>query len=442
MKKLFGNKKILTAIVIAIVAIALPLTLLQVKKQQDLRQRASGTGVVFSFNPASSTQPINQNFNSALNMNTGGDAVRGLDFSLSFNKDILTLVSFTPSSSFGQSIIPVDVATANTTGMIRYAAGTLSSPPNGAAISIGTFVFKGKAQGAAILQFTRFEVIDPTPAVLNASSQGVTYTISGDVNQCKTTPGAAGSSCSSACPNDCQQGLICRNSVCSSTVDIPTPTPLGCILNEQKVCITPTPLPTSVLTPTPTGVTQGGTKIIVGFTLPGIGASTGTKSGYNPTPARPNRQVSIKLLNSTNQQSETIAASASVSSQITTEFTWKTAPTVITSSAGTYSAYIKVDNSLWKRLSGIQTITAGTTNNLGGIKLVTGDMDGNDRLNLADYTKIIGCVPQPPNNQPKDATCTGDKKTLADINDDGKVSDEDIMILLSGFATRDGDLPR
>ena len=427
MKKLFGNKKILTAIVITIVAIALPLTLLQVKKQQDLRQRASGTGVVFSFNPATGT--IGQNTSIALNMNTGGDAVRGLDFSLSFPKDKLTLVSFTPSSTFPNEIIGADVASANSTGMIRYAAGTTGTSPNGASISIGTFVFSGKGSGTAILQFTRFEVIDPTPVVLNASSQGATYTISGDANQCKTTPGAAGSSCSSACPNDCQQGLICVNSVCSSDVyKLPTPTP--------------TPVTNNIPTPTPTGITQGGTKVIVGFTLPGIGASTGTKSGYNPTPARPNRQISIKLINSTNQQSEAIAASANVSSQITTEFTWKTAPIAITSPAGTYSVFIKVDNSLWKRLSGIQTITAGTTNDLGGARLVTGDMDGNDTLNLTDYTKILGCVPQPPNNQPKDTTCTGDKKTLADINDDGKISDEDIMILLSGFATRNGDLPR
>ncbi len=428
MRKLFGNKKILTAIIIAIVAIALPLTLLQVKRQQDIRQRASGTGVIFSFNPATGT--IGQNTSIALNMNTGGDAVRGLDFSLSFPKDKLTLVSFTPSSTFPNEIIGVDVASANSIGMIRYAAGTTGTSPNGASISIGTFVFSGKGSGTAILQFTRFEVIDPTPVVLNASSQGGTYTVSGGAaNQCKTTPGAAGSSCSSACPNDCQQSLVCTNSVCSSDVyKLPT--------------LTPTPATNNIPTPTPTGTTQGGTKITVGFTLPGIGTSTTSKSGYNPDPVRATRQISIKLINSTGQQQEAIAATANISSRATTEYTWKTSPISINSPAGAYSVFIKVDNSLWKRLPGIQTITAGTTNDLGGARLVTGDMDGNDTLNLTDYTKILGCVPQPPNNQPKDATCIGDKKTLADINDDGKISDEDIMILLSGFATRNGDLPR
>lgn len=247
MKNILGNKKLLGIIIAIIVAVALPVTLLQVKKQQEIRQRAAGLPVVFTFNPSSGTKAVNESFNMSLSMDTGGNQVRGLDFSFSFDRTYFEFVSFAKSNAFDQTIIETTPTQANTTGVFRYSAGTTSTPPNGAAVSIGAFVFKAKTQtptGAkANIQFTNFEVIDPSPADLNANSLGAQFTISGSSSACKTIQSGPGGPCSTSCPNDCQSGFHCSAPSAGSG-------------STGNTCVPDSPAP-STATPTPLALAKG-----------------------------------------------------------------------------------------------------------------------------------------------------------------------------------------
>jgi len=94
-----------------------------------------------------------------------------------------------------------------------------------------------------------------------------------------------------------------------------------------------------------------------------------------------------------------------------------------------------MDNSLWKRIPGIVTITANTDNNpTTQIQLVTGDIDQNNSLTVLDYTNFVKCFKG-------ESECTDSLKIFADLDDDGVVKDDldDLTILQKGFAVRDGD---
>jgi hypothetical protein len=97
---------------------------------------------------------------------------------------------------------------------------------------------------------------------------------------------------------------------------------------------------------------------------------------------------------------------------------------------GSYFVKVKTDNSNWKLIPGVQTLTQGSTTTLPQVALVTGDINNNNGLDVGDYSSMISCIK---------GSCDGNTKALADLNDDGLVDEIDLNILYSGFANRNGD---
>lgn len=190
----------------------------------------------------------------------------------------------------------------------------------------------------------------------------------------------------------------------------------GAITPTLPPSFSPTPQPSLTITPTTNPTTAS---VSLSILLPGIGERTGD----NRTPQRRDREVSVTLTNAQNQEVKTVSGTLAFANT-------KYSGTVSlgTVAAGSYSAKVRLDNTLKKRVA-ILSITIGQTTHISDLALVSGDIDVNNVLDLLDYNSIISCARNP--------SCS--QKTLTDLNDDGMVEEKDINIFLRGLAIREGD---
>ncbi|MBI4091899.1 MAG: hypothetical protein HY427_01695 [Candidatus Levybacteria bacterium] len=199
-----------------------------------------------------------------------------------------------------------------------------------------------------------------------------------------------------------------------------TPTP-------KPTSFLPTPTPTRTATPTPTGIPPGTTNIGISITLTGIGVSQNPASGINNNPKRSQRNVEVMIVNSSNQQVDLTKSTINYDPA-----TGKYKGNVGLGSnfiSGSYLVKVRLDNTLWKNIPGIQNIILGQTYNAPEAALVPGDIIQDNEINLLDYNALLSCYGA--------KTCT--TKVQADLNDDNKVDEVDLNILYAGFARRVGD---
>ena len=174
--------------------------------------------------------------------------------------------------------------------------------------------------------------------------------------------------------------------------------------------------PTITVTPTQT---QGGISLSISAIMPGIGSG----AGGNTNPARRTREARVIIKNAQNQEV------ANSSGTLTFDGT-KFAGTVNTGQtlSGPHTIKIKLDNTLLKLAPGIQNLS-GALSQIPQVTLISGDLNQDNTMDILDYNIFISCFGE--------KTC--DKKNLSDLNDDGKVEEMDLNILLRGFAIRNGD---
>ncbi len=191
----------------------------------------------------------------------------------------------------------------------------------------------------------------------------------------------------------------------------------------QLICGTPavspslTQAPTATLTPTPS-LSPNNVNLVVNATLPGIG----TSAGDNQNPLHPTRSGSIAVYDVNNHQ----LFHNSITFVYNQGMYTGSVPTNL--SPGVYSIKIRLDNTLWRSIPGVQTLKLGD-NNLSAVTLVPGDLNNNNILDISDYQVFISCY--------GDKQCS--EKTLADFDDDGTVDLVDYNILLRSFAVHNGD---
>lgn len=226
----------------------------------------------------------------------------------------------------------------------------------------------------------------------------------------------------------------------TTATNSPTPT---AIQNTATPTDEPTATPTQTGTPTPTSppasITQepttapGDTLLQLTLELPGIGNTncfTASRSGQfdsagnNCEPENPNRSTVVEIYNGSNQKvAESVA-------QLRFDGNMYIGTASADLVSGSYSVLVNMNNTLKKRLPGIQVITKETTNQAPSAQLVSGDIDQNNILDLFDWNALTACY----NN-----TGCGVDFPLSDLNDDSLVDEIDINILSRGFAIRDGD---
>ena len=203
----------------------------------------------------------------------------------------------------------------------------------------------------------------------------------------------------------------------------------------------PTPTPTTIVTITPTSgptVTTGvGTLVNLNILLHGIGSSGDNTNQVNfnlsnQNPAHTTRTASVSVYDASN----TLLTSTSGSVNFdTTSGSYK--GTVNLGSAlttGVYTIKVKTDQHLYRLVAGIQTLTAGQTNNLPITDLVAGDTNDDNKVNILDYNALIGCY----SDLSPAISCNPTLKLQTDLTDDSSVNQVDYNLFLREIATQPG----
>lgn len=403
-------KKIALILVVLIIAAAVPLTINQLKKQQENRSRASGGTVTISFIPSTST--ITQDTQIQVALDGADNNVSSADIGILFDPVVLEAVSFTPASTFNSTFRnTIDP----TTGKIHYSAvSTAATPITGSAIPLGTIVFRPKtATGTTTLNFENIKVTASgvrTNLPVNLTSGN--YTIGPSVTgiPSPTTP---------ANPSPSPTPLISTTPVPSATpvpTTEPTPTPIA-------LC-PPIPLPTTV---------PGATQVSLDLILEGIGT---TEQGGNPRPLTCTRPVTVYVLNGTEQEVTHVQGSVAFD---TATKTFKGVVNVGSIPTGAYIVKVKSPRYLRRRVPGIITITQGQTTSPLVALLRVGDANevgtSFNVIDIQDFNIIRSCFSitgTPP------AIC-GTNRQSADLNDDGIINEIDINLYKINVQVLTGD---
>lgn len=214
-----------------------------------------------------------------------------------------------------------------------------------------------------------------------------------------------------------------------------TPLPLDCYPPSK------TPIPTA----SPTKIPPLSTYLNVALEIEGVG--TNSALGLNIKPRRQKRYLLLEIIDSSGK----VIQKGSVG---TLEYDPARGvfvgiyPISDPFKSGEYTIKARTEYTLWKNLPGIQKIQEGTTNIVPQTKLIAGDFNSDNVINLLDYNMLISCIKNPscnptlpsPSGPPQlDIVYTAQEKDVFDMNDDGKVEELDLNILYAGFRSREGD---
>lgn len=464
-------RRALIAIVVLVV-IALPLTILQLGKQQERRSGAAGPTVTVTLSPASQSYPVNASIPVTININSGASGITAFDTTVTYDAAVLQLSNFTPSSSYNLQL--VNGPPNNTIGSIRIAFGSNSQTAPSGNVVLGTLNFTAKAAGVGKVSFGNLQIADPSSVALTPSftTPAGTYTITAATSACATNNNAGGCGGGQICCKDgtcavpgacadktCPQGFSALCNTCCATGTTCTSGQNGyqciktgdCVMGStcfapssciNNVCVAPTtppppPQPTATTapspttTPAPTGPTptggQNGNAKSLSFklSLPGIGASASGNLNLNNSPRRPNRDINIKVINA---QGVETAFNGNIPFNRSTGKFEGTAGIGSALANGPYTIKVRMDNTLWKAVPGIIQLTNGTIT-LPEITLVTGDVSQDNQMNVDDYNALTSCFGK--------TSCTNRVKT--DLNDDDIIDDLDLSIMIAAFLKRNGD---
>lgn len=226
-----SKKRIALLGILILIVLGIPLTILQLKKQQETRSKAGADTASVTLAPQTATASISQPFSVEVYLTTN-KAVTGADVTISFTKDLLS-ASFAPTRVFNDEIInTVD----NTSGAIRYVAvDTAGNTPTGA-IHLGTITFTPISLGTATVNFRSIEVVATgmRELVLVDTKDTGSYSI--------TTPPTT----TSVLPNNTPIPTATPTPVLESTI---TPSPTGIETPTNTPTLSPTLTPSPTLLP-------------------------------------------------------------------------------------------------------------------------------------------------------------------------------------------------
>jgi hypothetical protein len=161
------------------------------------------------------------------------------------------------------------------------------------------------------------------------------------------------------------------------------------------------------------------------------GDSANALSGGNPNPIRTQRILSVGIFNAQNVLVTSKSIPATYNST-TGNFTGT--GDFGTLASGPYTVTIRADMYLQQVAAGIQTITSGQTKQIPPVYLISGDIDTNNQINIADYNSLMGCY----SDLTAAKSCTSQQKTAADLTDDGSVNQLDYNLFIREIGNRSG----
>ncbi|MBI4098354.1 MAG: hypothetical protein HY426_04945 [Candidatus Levybacteria bacterium] len=219
----------------------------------------------------------------------------------------------------------------------------------------------------------------------------------------------------------------------------PTPRPTATPTPTSKPTSTPTPTPKPVPIATPTPTPKPGSTILhfAGIKLHGIGTggdNTNPNLGGNKNPKTPTRNLTVELYDSSGK-----LVSSSQGNVIYSSATGDFSGDVVLSTSvnsGDYLVKIKSQKHLKKQLDGAIAVNKGSITQIQGARLITGDANGDGLLSILDYNVIIDCYSD---LTPARNCSNQEKKTNADLSDDGLVNQNDYSLFLRELSVKTGD---
>jgi len=188
----------------------------------------------------------------------------------------------------------------------------------------------------------------------------------------------------------------------------------------------------------------GHTYLTLRIGMDGIGAAGDNvnpdASSSNKNPVTTNRNVDVQISDTNNQ---TVTKIGSINYDSTSELFLGNIDLGVSFTSGSYSVKVKSDGHLRKLYPGLMVITSGQTLNVDfSLKLVTGDIDLNNALNINDYNILLSCVTSPfIANIDNHALCNSDSNytILSDLEDNGVINEFDYNLFLREYAVQNGD---
>ena len=177
--------------------------------------------------------------------------------------------------------------------------------------------------------------------------------------------------------------------------------------------------------------------VVVKFTslLHGIGSSgdsvNSDSSLSNKSPLRVSREVVVEVFNNDEEIVGTKTGTITYNSATgrfdgTVDLGTSVVP-------GNYLVKVKTPQFLRESFSGITSLGRGT-NNLPTVTFISGDVNGDNVLNILDYNFILGCY----SDLTPAKACDAVQKLNTDLDDDGKVNQRDYNLFLREVAGRSG----
>lgn len=460
------RKKIISLLILFMLLIGILLVILLSRQQQDIRQRADvGDDITFKVNPT--TPPPGQTtFPVTLILEGKGNDISYLDITIS-SSDVskLSIHSFTPNNSFTQII-----NTANGTSLHYVGLNATTTPIVGAVgineITLGTIELEILGAGGGSLTINPLSQITRTGGgstllgITNGATPLATYTlptttISSSPIPTATptqTPVPSTTPTSSPTPTPTPTGTPPTVTITSVVSPSPTPTnspvatPPTCAI--RPACIDEYPQACQIAEPTQGWCPPG---IFTTFTLTLQGIGSGILE--NSEPLHKQKQLTITVFDRNNAPTRINPASpiniTMYYNETTKQYIARTTAFGAILPTGNYIFKVKTPGYLTRRIPGFVVLNEQTRSiNLPATKLIPGDINSDNALNIIDYTMYRNCYGKTPQDTVISQEEAGPRAKplsceLADLNDDGKLdnrgSERDYLLLISSFSIRTGD---
>lgn len=166
-----------------------------------------------------------------------------------------------------------------------------------------------------------------------------------------------------------------------------TPTPSRSVTATPITTLTTTPSLTITNSPTPPGnLTIAQTNLRISLQITGVGSDSAR--GLNRQPVRPQRNIKLDIYNAQNVR---VAQTSGIANFDATSGLYRSQISAQLAT-GPYTFKVKFDNTLFKLIPGVQSITAGTQYTAPVTTLVSGDVNGDNTIDLIDYNLMMACI--------------------------------------------------
>lgn len=430
-----NNQRRLVLGLFALLFLTVPLTIMVLQQNQDVRQRAdtvTPTPAVDNI-PASSSASTELLFKPLASASASfaiGDEVK-YDIMIDPGKNLPTIVKLaieydetvleaSSSSVFETNItdFPTTVEGPAITPEGILVTVSIGSDPNLAIQTlkkVGTLTLKVKgntsSNGSPIAFGKKTEVLSIGQE--DAADQNVLAKAAPAIFKTQATTG------DSPTPT--------ATSIAATVVPTEAPTPTN--VPTPTATSTPTPMPTKMPTPTPTDSKLAFTVYLNGLGRAGDRSNRNSKGNQHPVVTT--RVLDVEIYNDKNVRVERI-----LTPLVFNKESGNFKGVAITNLPnGVYTLRIKTDRHLARSSSRIITIKRGATLQVPDFYLTNGDVNGDNRIDIRDYNQISGCY----SSLAPAKDCDDQRKKGSDLNDDGNVNEYDYNLYLREISAQEGE---